>query len=150
MQRDGRWPCSLPPPVISLVHGFTGPILPALCSPCHSSDFCSFWDVEKTEIRLRIQSQKASSPPQWGGCWNLPVERLPGGRRWLRSSWNVCPRALCPPHTWLSRLRKVKQAAPQRLWSSLTLLGSLIPPLSRSVKLRGHFTSECHFPVQWA
>lgn len=23
MQRDGRWPCSLPPPVISLVHGFT-------------------------------------------------------------------------------------------------------------------------------
>ena len=93
---------------------------------------------------------EGSFPSQWGGCWNLPVERLPGGRRWLRSSWNVCPRALCPPHTWLSWLCKVKQAAPQRLWSSLTLLGSLIPPLSRSVRLRGHFTSECHFPVQWA
>ena len=40
-----------------------GAILPALCAPCHSSDFCSFWDVKKTEIRLRIQSQKARSPP---------------------------------------------------------------------------------------
>ena len=38
-------------------------ILPALCSPCHSPDFCSSWDVKKAEIRLRIQSQKSRSPP---------------------------------------------------------------------------------------
>lgn len=133
-----------------------GAILPAVCSPCHWSAFCSFWDVKKTEIRLRIQSQKARSPPH--GV-DAGICRLRGCL--VEEDDCALPEmyahASCLPHTTTIMTRQSSKLLHKGFGAAWHTWAPRSPHLPAPWGWESHFLclsesnySECHFPVQWA
>ena len=98
---------------------------------------------------------EGSFPSTRSGCWNLPAERLPGGK-WLRSSRNVCPRELSPPHHDYhdsSKSSKLLHKGFGAAWHTWAPRSHYLPALwgweSHFLCLSESNYSECHFPVQW-
>lgn len=110
---------------------------------------------EESRNSLEDTVTEVSFPSLRSGCWNLPAERLPGGRRWLRSSQNVCSLSLRArdyhDSTKSSKLLHKGFGAAWYTWAPrphhlLALWGWE----SHFLCLSESNYSECHLPVQWA